>query len=130
MIYFRLSRARRVIENCFGILASKWRILERPIIAKLQTIEKMVQAVVVLHNFLRIRDREKGDNGRYCPNNYVDKENEDGSIVPGEWRNMRVDMQQAGRLGGNSYGHSATVIRNEFTKYFVEISPIEPQWTK
>ncbi|XP_012221308.1 uncharacterized protein [Linepithema humile] len=50
---YRLSRTRRIVENTFGILASQWRILRKPIIAKVENAEKIVQAIVCLHNWLR-----------------------------------------------------------------------------
>ena len=51
---YRLSRARRLIENSFGILASKWRIFRKPIEANVSTVESIVQATVCLHNFFLI----------------------------------------------------------------------------
>lgn len=49
---YRLSRARRVVENAFGIMVSKWRIYRKPINAPLKTCESIVKATVYLHNFL------------------------------------------------------------------------------
>lgn len=56
---YRLSRARRIIENTFGILVSRFRIFNQPINLKLENIEKVVMATCVLHNYLR---KKRGDN--------------------------------------------------------------------
>lgn len=50
--YFRISRARRVIENVFGIMSAKWRILLKPIETSDLVADKIVKAVCCLHNFL------------------------------------------------------------------------------
>lgn len=39
---YRLSRARRCIENAFGILSSRWRVFRRPINAMPKQVEKIV----------------------------------------------------------------------------------------
>lgn len=54
---YRLSRARRTIENAFGIFVSWWRILRRSIQCKEETAHKIVLAVVVLHNFIIFSNR-------------------------------------------------------------------------
>ena len=49
---YRLSWARRIAENVFGILASRFRIFRRPIIANVDSVTRITKTVVVVHNFL------------------------------------------------------------------------------
>jgi hypothetical protein len=41
-----------VIENTFGILAARWRIFRRPIIAKPENVT-LTKAAIALHSMLR-----------------------------------------------------------------------------
>ncbi|XP_050500955.1 uncharacterized protein LOC126880922 [Diabrotica virgifera virgifera] len=56
---YHLCRARRVVENAFGILAHKWRLFFRPLEVKVQTATKLVKAACVLHNLLRTRNTDE-----------------------------------------------------------------------
>ena len=74
---YRLSRARRVVENAFGILANRFRVFLAPIPLDEGKVEILVLASCALHNYLRekighcyisqVVDRETGDNHKLKP---------------------------------------------------------------
>lgn len=53
---YRLCRARRVVENAFGILSQKFRIYNRRIIAKPENVDVIILTTCVLHNFIKKYD--------------------------------------------------------------------------
>ena len=65
-----ISRARRVIENTFGILVARWRLYRTPIVASVESAESYVLATLALHNYLR-----PTDNATYTTKGLVDSEN-------------------------------------------------------
>ncbi|XP_066915143.1 uncharacterized protein [Clytia hemisphaerica] len=75
---YRLSRARRTIENAFGIHSARRRILYSPIRAKVENVENYVLACLSLHNYLRITD-----NASYCPSGFVDSYDSTGKLKEG-----------------------------------------------
>ncbi|XP_023239755.1 protein ALP1-like [Centruroides sculpturatus] len=84
---YRLSRARRVIENTFGILSARWRILCRCIQASPETVDSIIKACVCLHNFVMTKESKiNSDMKFYCPSHFIDKEAADGTIIEGQWR--------------------------------------------
>ena len=80
---YRHSRARRVIENAFGILRARWRIFSHSIKASVENTERYVMACLCLHNYLR-----QTKNSLYTPQGFVDVELADGEIKEEEWRSQ------------------------------------------
>ncbi|KAK4879655.1 hypothetical protein RN001_007801 [Aquatica leii] len=48
---YRLSSARRMVENGFGILANRWRVLLTPIHLSPEKVELTTLACLALHSF-------------------------------------------------------------------------------
>lgn len=123
---YRLSRARRVIENAFGLLRARWRIFSRPIKASVKNVENFTLGAIALHNYLR-----QTEAAMYCPNGFVDSTDTNGEITPGEWR--RQVGQNEGCLydlcnvRGSRPERSATEMR-EAIKDFVNSEEGAVEW--
>lgn len=113
---YRLSRARRIAENTFGILASVFRVLRKPMLLQPEKVTLITMTCVLLHNFLR---RSRTSHSIYTPPGTFDRE-ENGEFVPGVWRQDRTStsLLPITRLPSKPKTN-AEAIRIEFSDYFV-----------
>ncbi|XP_070410522.1 uncharacterized protein [Nothobranchius furzeri] len=95
---YRLSRARMVVENAFGILASRWRIFYRRINLSPDHVDPLVVTACILHNFL---------------------------LNPADHQRLLNEAEQQGRemaavqnMGGNRAGRAAWDVRGILTTFF------------
>lgn len=117
---YRLSRARGVIENVFGILVSRWRIFRAPICTYVETTEEIVKACACLHNWLlEADDAIENENHRYIPKGLIDADQDDGFSVDEAWRFEGLGaFADINRQGRNNYSQNADEIRRQFCQYF------------
>ena len=105
---YRLSRARRVVENTFGILAQVWRLYRRPLNVTPEHAQLLVMTTCVLHNF-----RRSGDDTGLQLGGVADE-------APAEDAPAQPDLADLRRpLGSNNYPQSAERVRGAFKHYFV-----------
>lgn len=95
---YRLSRARNVVENAFGILSSRWRILHGRINMHPDKINSLILSACILHNFL-LKPVE------------VDR-----------WLNTSApttgSMDSISTAGGHCGAREAYTVRDKFCSYF------------
>ncbi|XP_043279284.1 protein ANTAGONIST OF LIKE HETEROCHROMATIN PROTEIN 1 [Venturia canescens] len=113
---YRLSRARRVVENAFGIAASVFRVLRKPMLLQPEKAELIVMTVVSLHNFLR---RSQTSRNIYTPIGFTDII-QNGEIITGCWRNDQQGMLSLLPIQNvpRRTKRFPQQIREEFTEYF------------
>ena len=104
---YRLSRARRVAENAFGILVSRFRVFRRPLLVKPEVVDAVVKACTVLHNFLRKRLPED-----------VHFFTTESSNSNGETEEHQANGMISLRRTGTRYSDVAYAIRKKFETYF------------
>jgi hypothetical protein len=93
---YRLSRARRVVENAFGILSNRFRVFLTPINLSPEKVDTVTLAAVALHNFLCIKN-----GARYLQNAQEE----------------RCELIELPPQVGNRPTNSALQIRDEFKNY-------------
>lgn len=115
---YRLSRARRVSENAFGILSARWRIYHQALLVNVDLAKKYVYATILLHNFLKVQDSNTPPVFRYIPEGMLDFENSEGEVSGGQWRQSNVNIESVRQVGGRNYTPYAAEIRSRFCDFF------------
>lgn len=106
---YRFSRARRIIENVFGILVARFGVFQKAINMRLDRISDIVLACCALHNFLREMSPNK-----YTPSDCFDEEN-DGELNLGLRMEPRRKLQRNRKGASRKDGKST---RDKFVEYF------------
>ena len=108
---YRLSRARRIVENAFGILANRFQCLLTTMRQDPKTVGSIVMACCCLHNLMRLRYPA-------LQNAALDQEDENHQLIPGAWREGANldDMNQV--VGGNIDTREAKKQRHYLKHYY------------
>jgi len=109
---YRLSRARRVVENAFGILAARFGVLQKPILLCPEKAQTVTLACCYLHNFLR----QKSSTYLACGN--ADWEDVDRYCHDGEWRASQTELASLLTTSQKNMTSRAKQTRVMFQNYF------------
>lgn len=84
-----------------------------------------------MHHFLKTWEINAPASQRtYCPPDLVDREDDDGNIIPGLWRKDNYELPSISKGSSNTYTRNANSIREQFKNYFNNKGAVEWQWER
>lgn len=111
---YRLSRARRIVENAFGILASRFRVFHTQINVEPKNIEKIVMASCALHNFL-IENSPTSYAPQKC---FYQEDIENESVTTHGYNVKNSNIHNLDRRNPGNIANTAKEVRENFMNYF------------
>lgn len=106
---YRLSRARRVVENAFGVMQRKFKVFGVTQGILPATVRDVVTTCCILHNMVVTPAIQPAE---------IDHEDEDHNIVPGSWREGETLMADLAPARGNNPKNRAKAVRNYLANYY------------
>lgn len=113
---YRLSRARRVIENVFGILSARMRIFRKPLVASVSSATRIIKATTCLHNFI-IEEELKLP---YTQRRYTTLHE----------RQLHTGIEDEETFNRSRPTKSSAQIRDDFATFFETTGAVPWQWEK
>ncbi len=108
---YRLSRARRVVENAFGILVKRFRVILKTMEVGPEQAARITLTCCILHNIMRYRYPR-------MQNPYCDRFDHYGRLIRGGWRD-RPQLIGGQNLPAGNYGtRQAREQRDYLLEYF------------
>ncbi|CAI6372739.1 unnamed protein product [Macrosiphum euphorbiae] len=118
---YRFSRARNCVENTFGLITTRFRVLHHAINLNPEKAKHIVLAICVLHNFLRQRSASY-----LPPNTTLDKDNHK-NIIDRQVRDAIFDLPQLQHQRITSISTAAKENRDKYKEYFNSTGAVEWQ---
>lgn len=110
---YRLSRARNCVENTFGLISSRFRLLQRAINLTPEKASYAVLAICAMHNFLRKRG------GSYVTPTMFDRQDNTNITQNGEWRkNVNTELLGLQCTRQKNVSTEAKINRDNYMHFF------------
>ena len=126
---YRNSRGRRILQNLFGILTSRWRIYHTFKLLEPTAVESVILATLALRNMLMTSSAKN----IYCPTGFCDTEVVNRELTRGLWRNDNC-ADSMFSLKKPTRGHNASIaakeIRDTYTEYSMNEEAVQRHWQK